>query len=266
MQILSRRHFLRYLSLVVSVAPFGKVLNANQVTVDTKPIDFYKILLNKKKSIKTISYIVSQRIIYENPQRAEYTTSEPPLNMKYEVISDFKSLKVIMYIPTEKTPAGLGAKVTYLWHDGMRHEKRESLDGSFTDDHVVRKLSTKEREIASNFLEEIFPMPKDSLMSLAGHELIGGTAYAIIIQGNSKYWIHPEKAFVLKKEVYRNSTHLLRRIEYFEHQDYQGMIFLPVIVREKNFSANNILLEDVIKEISNVVLNQPLSTTFLYNN
>jgi hypothetical protein len=267
MQIFSRRHFIHLLGLssIVSVAPFRKVLNANQINVNNKIQDFHEILLNKKKSIKTISYTVSQKIIYENPQRAKYSISDiPPLNMKYEVVSDFQSLKAIMYIPTEKTPASFGAKVTYIWHNGMKHEKRESLDGSFIDDYIERKLRTREKEIPSDFLEEIFPMPKDRLMSLAGQESIGGITYAIIIQGDSKYWIHPEKAFVLKKEIYRDSTSLLRCLEYFDHREYQGMIFLPSLVREKNYAVNHILLEEVIKEISKVIINEPVSSTIFY--
>ena len=175
-------------------------------------------------------------------------------------------LKVIVCFPTETTyPNDFGARFTYTLKENYLYQKRESLDGSFETEYILKRLTSSKKEYFVNgVLEDIFAMPKDGLMNLAGTQYLSGILSYVVIQGNDKYWISPEKILVLKKEIYRDSKTLQKSSECKDFKELNMGVILPTLLVEKHFRAGNILVEEYKKEIRDIKVNEFMSEDIFY--
>lgn len=250
---------------IISVWPFSLISKHPKIQSNLRTAELFNLLIKKRNSIDTLSYVVSKKVVYTNPEIAVEPNKEiPPMDALYEVYYNQKNLKIVFYFPTETTPKEFGAKFTYTWKENYKYQKRESLDGSFETEYLSRRLTSNERNNLFYYLEDIFAMPKDGLMTLNGIEYLNGLLSYVVIQGNNKYWINPEKVLVLKKETYRNSKTLQKRLEYKNFKEFYRAIILPALVIEKHFNAGNILVEEYKKEIRDIKVNQFISEDIFY--
>ena len=135
---------------------------------------------------------------------------------------------------------------------------------AFKTEYLKRRLSSYEKNNLFSYLEDLLAMPNNTLMTLDGTEFINGTLTYIITQGNSKYWISPEKCLVLRKEIYRDSNTLQKSLEYKNIKEFEGKIALPTLVFEKHFNATNKLVEEYRKDIRNVKINGSMPEDIFY--
>jgi len=69
---------------------------------------------------------------------------------------------------------------------------------------------------------------------------------------------------VLRREVYRDSNTLQKRLEYKSIKEFHGGIALSTLVFEKHFNATNKLMEEYRKDIREVKINVFLPEDIFY--
>lgn len=252
---LTRRKFINFLGfgpvLLSNASSFFKRRFLSKANQDIPSL--FDSLVNKKNSIKTISYFVSKKLTYAVPNLKKEI---PPMNTQKRVFYSDNKLKIELFFPTEKTPNNFGGKVIYLWNKGYFYKTQYSLDGSFEKITSSRKMTYNEKTNLFTRLEDIFPIPNDKLMTLIGEEDLSGIQTYIILQGNSKYWISPKINSVIKKEDYLDSKTLLSIKEYSNFNIVKNDLYFPSYVIERNFNKAHILEEEYEVELSDIKVNE----------
>lgn len=260
MSKLTRRNFISFLGFgtLMTMWPISLFRKGSKAQVNSETKEILTLLMKKRNSISTLSYVVTRTIVYADPSLFNNSKKEmPPMNALLEVYYNKDgNLKTVMFILTVSVPQGFGAKITTIYKGKYEYQKTESLDGSFRTEYHSSLLSYLEMEKIPSFLDDVLAMPTDNLMTLVGREYIDEELTHVIVQGNSKYWISLNKASVVKREYYRSSDTLSAIVEYKNFKEvYPGIIF-PTLVIDKNFDKQNNLVEEYTREITNIRINE----------
>jgi hypothetical protein len=206
MNKLERRYFIKTL---FSGSPL-LLLSFNEISKNKyfksnpdKITELYDYLLNKLESIKysAVCSLSSDNILPFNQFRIERSWKKGGMT------------KSIRFLPTERTPNGVSAKLTHVYNDQVINSTIESLDGSFQNSHYSQIAHPRAQLIFGLPPQEIFPCFISDYITLKDDRIVDGENCLVFQLGNIQY-IYSLDTNSIKETTVFNKSRIISKIEY----------------------------------------------------
>lgn len=263
MGIISRRKFIGFLGAfqAIFIVPSSLLGLSRKKEDSIQKADLITLLREKKKLIKTLSYSIIRKPVYQDFIDNK-TTHEEFLfaDLKLFVFADRPKgyLKTVVFTPTENKPKELNAKITTIYRDQYEFQSIKSLDGTIKPEFHSQKLSADQISKQSSYLDDVIPTPEENPVTIEKIDYVDGDQVLVAIQGESKYWISEMKVAVIKKEIYLNSGSICRVAEYKDFKEIQPGFLFATLVIDKHYNKKNTLVAEFRREIFDISINSPL--------